>query len=95
MIDFFDGLKGQIERLQKSKLDEFNKLIKDTNVVNIKQRAKEVAMKTDVCEQFLSLKKSQFDAKNYVAFLSEVDELEKQLKASERWTKEATDLLRE
>jgi hypothetical protein len=58
MIDFFDGLKTQIEQMQKQKLDEFNKLIKDTNVVNIKQRAKEVSMKTDVCEQFLSLKKS-------------------------------------
>ena len=29
--------------MQKQKMDEFNKLIKDTNVVNIKQRAKEVA----------------------------------------------------
>lgn len=36
--------------MQKQKLDEFNKLIKDTNVINIKQRAKEVAMKTDICE---------------------------------------------
>ena len=95
MIDFFDGLKLQIEQMQKKKLDEFNKLIKDTNVINIKQRAKEVAMKTDVCQQFLSLKKGQFDARNYVGFLSEVDELEKQLKASERWAKEAAELLRE
>jgi len=81
--------------MQKQKLDEFNKLIKDTNVINIKQRAKEVAMKTDVCQQFLSLKKGQFDSRNYVGFLSEIDELEKQLKASERWAKEAADLMRE
>lgn len=43
LIDFFDGLRKQIEAMQKQKMDEFNKLIKDTNVVNIKQRAKEVA----------------------------------------------------
>lgn len=58
MIDFFDGLKSQIETMQKQKLDEFNKLIKDTNVINIKQRAKEVAQRADNCEQFLTLKKS-------------------------------------
>jgi hypothetical protein len=81
--------------MQKQKMDEFNKLIKDTNVINIKQRAKEVAQRADSCEQFLSLKKSQFEAKNYVGFLSEVDELEKQLKTSERLVKEASDLLRE
>jgi hypothetical protein len=81
--------------MQKQKMDEFNKLIKDTNVINIKQRTKEVAQRADVCEQFLSLKKGQFDARNYVGFLSEVDELEKQLKISERLVKEASDLLRE
>ena len=36
LIGFFDGLKSQIEQLQKTKMDEFNKLIKDTNVTNIK-----------------------------------------------------------
>jgi hypothetical protein len=36
LIGFFDGLKLQIESLQKTKMDEFNKLIKDTNVTNIK-----------------------------------------------------------
>lgn len=81
--------------MQKQKMDEFNKLIKDTNVINIKQRAKEVASRADSCEQFLSLKKGQFEAKNYVGFLSEVEELEKQLKTSERLVKEASDLLRE
>jgi hypothetical protein len=81
--------------MQKQKMDEFNKLIKDTNVINIKPRTKEVAQRADACEQFLSLKKGQFDARNYVGFLSEVDELEKQLKISERLVKEASDLLRE
>ena len=52
-------------------------------------------MKADQCEQFLSVKKNQFENKNYVAFLAEVEELERQLKTSERIVKEATDLLRE
>lgn len=76
-------------------MDEFNKLIKDTNVTNIKQKAKDLAGRADCAEQFLTFKKSQFDQKNYVSFLTEVDALEKQLKASERLVKEATDLLRE
>lgn len=43
LIGFFDGLKSQIETMQKTKMDEFNKLIKDTNVINIKQKAKDLA----------------------------------------------------
>jgi len=58
LIGFFDGLRRQIDDMQKVKMDEFNKLIKDTNVINIKQRSKEVAQRADHCEQFLSLKKS-------------------------------------
>jgi hypothetical protein len=50
LIDFFDGLKKQIDQAQKQKLEEFNKLIKDTNVINIKQRAKDVVLRTDHCE---------------------------------------------
>lgn len=95
LIGFFDGLKSQIEQLQKTKMDEFNKLIKDTNVTNIKQKAKDLAGRADSAEQFLTFKKSQFEQRNYVSFLTEVDALEKQLKASERLVKEATDLLRE
>jgi hypothetical protein len=41
------------------------------------------------------MKKGQFESKNYVGFLSEVEELERQLKNSERLVKEAADLLRE
>jgi hypothetical protein len=77
LIGFFDGLKSQIEQLQKTKMDEFNKLIKDTNVTNIKQKAKDLAGRADSAEQFLTFKKSQFDQKNYVSFLTEVDALEK------------------
>ena len=58
-------------------MDEFNKLIKDTNVINIKQKAKDLIQRADQAEKFLTVKKSQFDQKNYVSFLSEVDELER------------------
>jgi hypothetical protein len=58
-------------------MDEFNKLIKDTNVTNIKQKAKDLAGRADNAEQFLTFKKSQFEQKNYVSFLTEVDALEK------------------
>jgi hypothetical protein len=50
LIDFFEGLRQQIEQMQKQKMDEFNKLIKDTNVINIKQRSKEVAQRVEACE---------------------------------------------
>jgi hypothetical protein len=33
--------------MQKTKMDEFNKLIKDTNVTNIKQKAKDLAGRAD------------------------------------------------
>jgi hypothetical protein len=39
-------------------MDEFNKLIKDTNVTNIKQKAKDLAGRADNAEQFLTFKKS-------------------------------------
>ena len=61
LIGFFDGLKSQIETMQKTKMDEFNKLIKDTNVINIKQKAKDLAQRADLAEKFLTVKKSQFD----------------------------------
>jgi hypothetical protein len=47
--------------MQKTKMDEFNKLIKDTNVINIKQKAKDLAQRADLAEKFLTVKKSQFD----------------------------------
>ena len=35
IIDFFDSLHEQLDVLQKQKLDEFSKLLKDTNFINV------------------------------------------------------------
>ena len=35
IIDFFDSLHEQLEVLQKQKLDEFSRLLKDTNFINV------------------------------------------------------------
>lgn len=35
IIDFFDSLREQLDILQKAKLDEFSKLLKDTNFINV------------------------------------------------------------
>lgn len=40
--------------MQRQKLDEFNKLFKDTNVTNIKQKAQELKIKIDTYERFLA-----------------------------------------
>jgi hypothetical protein len=56
--------------MQKAKLDEFNKLLKETNFVNVKQKAVELNKKADVCEKFFTTKKQEFDSRNYVSFLS-------------------------
>ena len=42
IIDFFDSLHEQLEILQKQKLDEFSKLLKDTNFINVQLKAKEL-----------------------------------------------------
>ena len=42
IIDFFASLHDQLEALQRSKLDEFNKLLKDTNFINVQLKAKEL-----------------------------------------------------
>lgn len=56
--------------MQRQKLDEFNKLFKDTNVTNIKQKAQELKIKIDTYERFLASKKQEFEHKNYVGFLT-------------------------
>ena len=42
IIDFFDSLHEQLEVLQKQKLDEFSRLLKDTNFINVQLKAKEL-----------------------------------------------------
>jgi len=70
IIEFFDSLKKQIEDMQRNKLDEFNKLFKEANIINIKEKAKELNSRVDLYEKFLGTKKSEFENKNYVSFLT-------------------------
>lgn len=56
--------------MQKTKLDEFNKLFKEANIINIKQKAKEMQQKADIYEKFLVNKKNEYEGKNYVGFLN-------------------------
>ena len=40
--------------MQRAKLDEFNHLFKETNLVNIKQKASEISAKSDLYERFFA-----------------------------------------
>ena len=52
IIDFFDSLHTQLEVLQKQKLDEFSRLLKDTNFINVQLKAKELDQRADICTKF-------------------------------------------
>jgi len=39
--------------MKKLKLDEFNKVFKESNFVNIKQKANDLSMKADMFERYL------------------------------------------
>jgi hypothetical protein len=81
--------------MQRTKLDEFNKLFKEANLINIKNKAKELTQRTDLYERFLFTKKSEFENKNYTSFLTQVQDIEKYVKLSEKLVKEANDLVKE
>ena len=46
--------------LQKQKLDEFSRLLKDTNFINVQLKAKELDQKADVCTKFFKQKQDEF-----------------------------------
>lgn len=73
IIEFFDNLRLQIEILQKQKLDEFNKVFRDSHFVNIKEKAADLAMKTDIYGRFFAQKRQEFEGRNFVAFLSQTN----------------------
>jgi hypothetical protein len=56
IIDFFDSLREQLDLLQKAKLDEFSKLLKDTNFINVQLKAKELDQKAEHCTKFFEQK---------------------------------------
>lgn len=88
-------MKQQIEALQKQKLDEFNKLLKDTNFTNIKLKADDLQLKIDHYERFFRSKRRDFDDKKYSSFLNETQEIENIVKLSEKLIKDSTDLIKE
>ena len=76
-------------------MDEFNKLFKETNLINIKQKAQELNKKADQYEKFFNSKRQEFENRNYVGFLSQISDLERMIKSSESLLKETVDLLKE
>jgi hypothetical protein len=55
--------------LQKTKLDEFSKLLKDTNFINVQLKAKELDQKAEHCTKFFETKQQEFQNRNYVSVL--------------------------
>ena len=55
--------------LQKQKLDEFSRLLKDTNFINVQLKAKELDQKADICTKFFRQKQDEFTNRNYVSVL--------------------------
>ena len=95
IIDFFDSLHEQLDVLQKQKLDEFSKLLKDTNFINVQLKAKELDQKADQCTKFFQVKQQEFTDRNYVNVLQQTSQIEKTLKKSEQVIRETKFLLKE
>ena len=78
--DFFDELRQQIDDLQIKKIEEINKILKETNFINVQLRAKELDSRADMCEQYFLRKKGEFVQKNYTKFLAKTSEIDKMVK---------------
>ena len=57
-----------------------NKILKETNFINVQLRAKELDQRADMCEQFFTKKRSEYNLKNYTKFLSKTSDIEKIIK---------------
>ena len=42
-------------------MNEINKILKDTNFINVQLRAKELDQKADMCEQFFTKKRFEYN----------------------------------
>ena len=78
--DFFDELRTHIDELQRKKMNEMNKILKETNFINVQLRAKELDQRADMCEQFFTKKRSEYNGKNYTKFLAKPSDIEKIIK---------------
>ena len=93
--DFFDELRNHLDELQRKKMNEINKILKETNFINVQMRAKELDSRADMCEQFFAKKKTEYNSKNYTKFLSKTGEIDKILKQSDKIIRETNFLLKE
>lgn len=76
-------------------MNEINKILKETNFINVQLRAKELDSKADMCEQFFAKKRIEYNQKNYVKFLSKIPEIEKIQRQSDKIIRDSSFLLKE
>lgn len=69
ILDFFSSLHEQLDVLQKQKMDEFSRLLKDTNFINVQLKAKELDQKADMCTKFFNQRQEEFASRDYVSVL--------------------------
>lgn len=81
--------------MQKAKLDEFAKLLKDTNFINVQLKAKELDQKAEMCQRFFNNKQQEFASKNYVDVLAQTQTIDKTLKNCEAVIRETNFLIKE
>jgi hypothetical protein len=48
--DFFDEMRAELDKLQRKKMEDINKVLKETSFVNVSMRAKEIEQRADLCE---------------------------------------------
>ncbi len=93
--DFFDEMRSHIDDLQRKKMNEMNKILKETNFINVQLRAKELDQRADVCEQFFAKKRIEYNSKNYTRFLSKTVEIDKVVKQSDKIIRDTNFLIKE
>ena len=93
--DFFDDLRSHIDELQRKKMNEMNKILKETNFINVQLRAKELDSRADMCEQFFQKKRMEYNQKNYTKFLSKTSDIDKIVKQSDKIIRDSNFLLKE
>lgn len=72
-----------------------NKILKETNFINVQLRAKELDQRADVCEQFFAKKRIEYNSKNYTRFLSKTVEIDKVVKQSDKIIRDTNFLIKE
>ena len=76
-------------------MNEMNKILKETNFINVQLRAKELDQRADMYEQFFSKKRGEYNQKNYTKFLSKTSDIEKIIKQSDKIIRDTNFLLKE